>query len=366
MTTSYSQPIVDTKGLTKKYRGLVAVQQAEFSVQPGDVFGLLGPNGAGKTTIIRMLLGLVKPTTGLATLFGMNIATHRREILKRTSAIVEAPALYPHLTGWENLQVMGLSAGITDTKRLEWALDQMAMTPHAKTRYKTYSLGMKQRLCIAAALLTDPQLIILDEPTNGLDPAGMRGIRELIRGLAAQGRTVFLSSHLLNEVEQVCNRVAIINQGQIIAQGLVNELLSASSFIQLKVHPDELAKAVPILQNQPWLKNVRVSPDGYVLVDGVASQGAAINQTLGREGVFASEIIPRTLSLEEFFLNVTNTGGPMPPQYPANFSGTIPPQPANFIAPAATPAQPPNFITPATPEQGTAGEPQQTRPKAQG
>lgn len=308
VSASGTSPVVATTDLTKRYRGIFAVNQAQFSVQPGDVFGLLGPNGAGKTTIIRMLLGLVKPTSGEARLFGLNIAEKRAEILRRTSAIVEAPALYPHLTGRENLQVMAHTAGINDPKRLDWALDQMDMTARAKDRYKTYSLGMKQRLCIAAALLTDPQLIILDEPTNGLDPAGMRDIRELIRRLAGQGRTVFLSSHLLNEVEQVCNRVAIINRGQIIAQGVVNELLSSSSFIQLKVHPEELEKAVVILQAQSWLKNARAE-NGYLLVDGTPAQGAAINQALGKEGIFASEIVPRTLSLEDFFLNVTGLGG---------------------------------------------------------
>jgi ABC-2 type transport system ATP-binding protein len=303
--------LISTHALTKVYRGFPAVSQASFEVQPGDVFGLLGPNGAGKTTVIRMLLGLVKPTSGTAVLFGKDIAHDKPEILRRTAAIVESPALYPHLTGWENLRVMALSAGVNDPKRLEWALEQMDMRDRAKDRYRTYSLGMKQRLCIAAALLTDPQLIILDEPTNGLDPAGMRDIRQLIRQLADQGRTVLLSSHLLNEVEQVCNRVAIIVRGQIIAQGVVNEMLAASSYIQLRVHPSEVEQALGLLRAQDWLKNVRVQNE-YILVDGAPGQGAAINQMLGQNGIFAGEIIPRTLSLEDFFLNVTAQPQPAP------------------------------------------------------
>ena len=215
-----NEPLINVTGLSKRFKGRLVVNQAQFVVQPGDVFGLLGPNGAGKTTIIRMLLGLVTPTAGRAVVFGHDVATDRAAVLRQTAAIVEAPALYPHLTGWENLRVMALSSGISDPKRMTWALDQMNLKDRANDRFRTYSLGMKQRLCIAAALLTDPQLIILDEPTNGLDPAGMRDIRELIRTLSGQGRTVLISSHLLNEVQQVCNRVAIIESGRIVTQGL--------------------------------------------------------------------------------------------------------------------------------------------------
>jgi ABC-2 type transport system ATP-binding protein len=326
------EPIVATQELTKRYKNKFAVNQANFTVMPGDVFGLLGPNGAGKTTIIRMLLGLVKPTSGRALVFGADILTNRKMILGKTSAIVEAPALYPHLTGWDNLQVMAYSAGVSDTQKMRQALAQMGLSDRAKDKFQTYSLGMKQRLCIAAALLTDPQLIILDEPTNGLDPAGIQSIRELIRQLAGQGRTVFLSSHLLNEVQQVCNRVAIIERGRIIAQGLVNEMLASQNFIQLRLpHPD-FERAVQVLHELEFARNAR--PYGeYLIIDGAAGRGAELNRALGRVGIYPSEIIPRHLTLEEFFLSVTNQplvpapNGPVPPG-----PGGLPPQEASTHA----------------------------------
>ncbi len=317
MSSTGQEPLIATYGLTKSFRGKLAVNQVQFIVQPGDVFGLLGPNGAGKTTIIRMLLGLIRPSEGRAMLFGKDIELDRASILRRTSAIVEAPALYPHLSGWDNLRVMGQMSGVTDPKRLEWALDQMGLLDRSKDRFRTYSLGMKQRLCIAAALLTDPLLIILDEPTNGLDPAGMRDIRELIKTLSAQGRTVFLSSHLLNEVQQVCNRVAIINSGTIIAQGIVDDLLASRSFVQLRIHPTEIEVALNILQGLQWVKSVRRENE-CLMVEGPITQGAALNRALGQADIFASEIIPRSISLEEYFLSVTG-------QLPADYSGYGPP-----------------------------------------
>ncbi len=322
-------PLITTIGLSKSFKGRLVVNQAEFVVQPGDVFGLLGPNGAGKTTIIRMLLGLVKPTAGRAMLFGVDIATNRAEVLKKTSAIVEAPALYPHLNGWDNLRVMALSAGINDKQRMAWAMDQMGLTARANDRFKTYSLGMKQRLCIAAALLTDPQLIVLDEPTNGLDPAGMRDVRELIQTLSSQNRTVLVSSHLLNEVQQVCNRVAIIEAGRIVTQGLVSEMVSARSFIKIKVQPAEFNQAGAILNQLPWVAGLRQEGD-YLVVEGPATYGAAINQALGQAGIFASEIIPRSQSLEEYFLSVTGQNHPLAASYPPM---PVAPGPANIYQP---------------------------------
>ncbi len=321
---SDNEPLIATYQLTKRYKGKLAVDQAQFRVERGDVFGLLGPNGAGKTTIIRMLLGLVKPTEGRAMLFGKDIETNRSHILRRTSAIVEAPALYPYLSGWDNLRVMARMSGITDRQRLEWALDQMGLLDQAKVRFRNYSLGMKQRLCIAAALLTDPQLIILDEPTNGLDPAGMRDIRELIKQLAAQGRTVFLSSHLLNEVEQVCNRVAIIERGTIVTQGRVEELLAKRTFVHLRIHPTDIERAEEILRNLAWVKSLRQEGE-YLIVEGPLNQGEALNRALGEAGIYASEIVPRSLSLEEYFLSVTGQLQAAYPTLPASISASVTP-----------------------------------------
>jgi ABC-2 type transport system ATP-binding protein len=263
-------------------------------------------------------------------LFGSDIATDRKRILAKTSAIVEAPSLYPHLSGWDNMKVMAYTAGVTDEAKMRQALGQMGLSDRARDKFQTYSLGMKQRLCIAAALLTDPQLIILDEPTNGLDPAGIQSIRELIKGLAAQGRTVFLSSHLLNEVQQVCNRVAIIERGTIIAQGLVEEMLASQNNIQLRVPAGDFGKALETLQGLEYAQSARPAGE-YIVVDGAASRGADLNRTLAQAGIYPSEIIPRHLTLEEFFLSVTNRA--MPP-------GAYPPPPPGY-GPMPYPAQPP-------------------------
>jgi ABC-2 type transport system ATP-binding protein len=217
---------------------------------------------------------------------------------------VEAPALYPGLSGRENLKVMAMVAGVRDPAKIEEVLEKMNLAARANDRFGTYSLGMKQRLCIAAALLTDPQLVILDEPTNGLDPAGMAEIRNLIKELAGQGRTVFLSSHLLNEVQQVCNRVAVIQRGQIISQGLLDELLAGKTSISVKVLPGDWENARTILQSQGWAERLHVEVDCLV-VDGPATEGVAINRALAMQGVFAAEIFSRTQSLEEYYLELT-------------------------------------------------------------
>lgn len=300
-----SDPVVQIEGLTKTFKNNAAVNNVSFEVKAGDVFGLLGPNGAGKTTIIRMMLGLVKPSSGRAILFGQDVATHKNSILPKTSAIIESPALYPHLNGWENLRVMGQMVGVTDSSQIEWSLRRMNMIERADARFETYSLGMKQRMCIAAALLTDPELIILDEPTNGLDPAGIHDIRDLIKSLAEEGRTVFLSSHLLNEVQQVCNRVAIIQRGRIIAQGVVEEMLAARSFISFRVAPAEIEKAKELIGGLAWVKAIRQQGDNSLVVDGNIGQSAELNRVLSQAGIYVSELIPRNISLEEYFLQVT-------------------------------------------------------------
>ncbi len=307
-TTTHSSPatplVVRANGLGKRFKKKFAVKEVDLEVHPGDVFGLLGPNGAGKTTIIRMLLGLLRPSEGEARVFGFDPMRQRAEVLRRVSAIVESPALYPGLTGRDNLKAMALNAGVRNPAKIEEVLERMNLTARAEDRFGTYSLGMKQRLCIAAALLTDPQLVILDEPTNGLDPAGMAEIRNLIKELAGQGRTVFLSSHLLNEVQQVCNRVAVIQHGKIIAQGLVEELVSSKTSVQIKVVPGDWEKAKQILQRQGWANQLRAEGD-CLIIDGPISQGAAINKALATNGVFAAEIYARSQSLEEYYLDLT-------------------------------------------------------------
>jgi ABC-2 type transport system ATP-binding protein len=297
---------VRLSGLTKRFKRRLAVNQADLEVQPGDIFGLLGPNGAGKTTIIRMLLGLIAPTSGQVAVFGYDPMRQRAAVLARLAALVESPALYPGLSGRANLRAMALLSGVDDSTRIEQVLDQMSLAPHAGARFGTYSLGMKQRLCIAAALLTDPQLLILDEPTNGLDPEGMADIRRLIVEFVAQGRTVFLSSHLLHEVQQICNRVAVIQHGRIIVQGRVAELLAGQQAIRVRVAPDERERAGQALAGAGWSDRSR-DTEPYLLVAEPPDAGAAINRALAGAGIFAGEITPHSQSLEEYYMSLVAT-----------------------------------------------------------
>jgi ABC-2 type transport system ATP-binding protein len=312
------EPAIRISGLSKRFKKSMAVNRASFIVQPGDVFGLLGPNGAGKTTIIRMLLGLIRPTDGRATVLGFDPVQQRSAALQRVAAIVEAPALYPGLTARDNLRAMALASGLTKPEqRIDEVLELLGLQGRSKDKFKAFSLGMKQRLCIAATLLTDPQLIILDEPTNGLDPAGMAEVRQLIKDLAATGRTVLLSSHLLHEVQQICNRVAVIQRGQIIVEGLVSELLAGKSSIRVKVLPDEWESANQILQKAGWAGRLS-SEEGYLVVAAEAHEGRLINQALVSQGIFANEVTLHNQSLEEYYLDLT---GPSAVQSPAQEQG---------------------------------------------
>lgn len=321
--SSENSPVVTTLQLTKQFGRAFAVNTANFEVMPGDVFGLLGPNGAGKTTIIRMLLGLIKPTGGQAKVFGFDTITQRAEVLARVSAIVEAPALYPGLNGYNNLMAMALASGIDKPERkINEVLGRMGLSARAKDKFSTYSLGMKQRLCVAAALLTDPQLIILDEPTNGLDPAGMAEIRNLINDLASQGRTVLLSSHLLHEVQQVCNRVAIIQQGSIIVQGRVEDLLAGKTSIHVHVQQHEWEKAWYALQTAGYGARLRAEGQ-FLIISGAATDGVEINRVLATNDIYAGEISPRSQSLEEFYLSLTSNYMPYPMQPVAPFPGGV-------------------------------------------
>jgi ABC-2 type transport system ATP-binding protein len=290
--------------LGKRFGRVTAVRSASFAVRPGDVFGLLGPNGAGKTTIIRMIVGLMNPDQGSVRVFGFDPIQQRREVLVRSSTILESPALYPRLSGYDNLVAMGYASGVHDRKKIAEVLHTVNMLERASDRFETYSLGMKQRLCIAASLLTDPQLIILDEPTNGLDAAGMRDVRELIRTLGQQGRTVMLSSHLMHEVQQVCNRVAILQKGVVIAEGTVQDLLVAQGNIRIRVAPTELATAQRLLEEQGWAGKISVE-NGHLQVSAPAEQGGELNRLLATQGIYAGEIVPEKRSLEEIYLELT-------------------------------------------------------------
>jgi ABC-type multidrug transport system ATPase subunit len=229
--------VIKATHLSKCFGGLTAVDELSFSVNEGDIYGFLGQNGAGKSTTIRMLLTLVEPTDGDIEIFGMDLRSHRKEILRKTGAVIERPDLYKYLTAFENISLFSKMSDVKiPGKKLLEHLDQVGLADRAHSKVKTYSLGMKQRLGIAVALVNDPQLVILDEPTNGLDPQGIADIRNLILHLSRhQGRTVFVSSHLLSEIELIANRMLIIDRGKKIVEGTVDELFTTAEMIKLQV-----------------------------------------------------------------------------------------------------------------------------------
>jgi ABC-2 type transport system ATP-binding protein len=314
-----SNVIISTRRLTKVFGKLVAVNDLHLEVMRGDVFGFLGPNGSGKTTTIRMLLGLIRPTAGRAILFGMDNAYQLAEIQQRIGAIVETPVFYPYLSGLDNLRVIAASSGMRlgpiNDRRLEEVLEIVELKSYEKLAYRKYSLGMKQRLGIAAALLTDPELVLLDEPTNGLDPAGMIEIRRLIQRLSALGKTIFLSSHILYEVQQVCNRVAILQRGNLVKQGNVSELLQATQQIEVRMTTEEATQqALGTLQEAreqgaDWIRQVTILPrpqgSHVLVVDAPTNRSAEVNALLAQRHLFAAELHPREGSLEEVFLELT-------------------------------------------------------------
>ena len=314
-----SEIIIDTERLTKAYGKLVAVNDLHVQVMRGDVFGFLGPNGAGKSTTIRMLLGLVRPTAGRAILFGMDTAYQMPTILRHVGAMIEMPVFYPYLTGIDNLRVVavasGMVAGRANQRRIEEVLELVELKKQARMAYRKYSLGMKQRLGIASALLIDPELVLLDEPTNGLDPAGMYEIRQLIQRLTSLGKTIFLSSHLLHEVQQVCNRVAILQQGNLIKQGNVRELLRGKEQVQVCLkNTDELEQAQVVLEQARerganWIGLVCAEKDRQgqemLRIDAPRTYSAEINRLLAQEGLFATELHPYEGSLEDVYLQLT-------------------------------------------------------------
>ena len=305
---SVSAPPIHTENLTKHFgRGkkrIEAVRNVHLTVEPGQVYGFLGPNGAGKTTTIRMLLRLLHPTAGRATIYGQDVERHP-EVLRRVGAIVEGASFYNFLSARRNLEVLMRTADRYDPARIDSLLAQVGLAERKHQRVKGYSTGMKQRLGLAAALLGDPDLLILDEPTNGLDPSGMHEIREFIRELATeQGKTIFLSSHLLSEVEQICDRVAIIQRGAIVREGAVSDLLEAKMALRVEARPLEAAVAVlsedwPVSANATWL-SVQAAHDDI----------PAIVRTLVSNNIDIYQITGQRQSLEEYFLSVVSEEAP--------------------------------------------------------
>lgn len=297
--------ILRTTNLGKRYKNRWAAQEINLEVRRGDVFGFLGPNGAGKSTSIRMILSLIKPTTGSVELFGHDLFQERERALKNVAGIVEKPDFYLYLSAFRNMQIAGsLTLGYTpEDKKVMETLDIVGLAERSKDKVKTFSHGMKQRLGIAQALLCDPQLIMLDEPTNGLDPQGMKEVRELIIRLTTErGITVFLSSHLLNEVEQVATRMAIINKGKMIVQGSVEELLMANANkVLFKVEP--LKKTFAALGKMKNVSEATLTEEGIIAKIDPKHIPSVINELVKAKCKIFS-VQPKH-SLEEYFLDVT-------------------------------------------------------------
>jgi ABC-2 type transport system ATP-binding protein len=296
-------PPVAARGLVKRYGELTAVDGVDLTVERGDVFGYLGPNGAGKTTSLRMLLGLIRPTEGRALLFGRDPLDVGARALDGVAGFVEGPRFYPYLSGRRNLRLLGDLDGGVPATRIEEVLELVDLRDRAKDKVGGYSHGMKQRLGIAASLLRDPQLLLLDEPTTGLDPAGMRDMRALVKRLAGNGITILLSSHLLAEVEELCNRVAIIRSGRIIYEGLLAELLqSAAGGYRLRASDPERARAVLLARG---VAGVSLDRDGELRFAADAALVESLTIALGSAGIGISALVPQTATLEELFLGMT-------------------------------------------------------------
>jgi len=302
---------VETRGLTTRFGTRVAVDAVDLRVPRATAFGFLGPNGAGKTTLIRTLLGLIRPTSGSWSMLGRPMPQERSIALRRVGAIVEEPKFHPHLTGRENLRIIAAARETAADARIPGALDRVGLTPRADERVAKYSMGMRQRLGVARCLLADPMLLILDEPMNGLDPAGIQEFREMVANLVQEDRTVFLSSHLLDEVEKTCEHVAIIDRGRILMQGQVSDIArTGQPTIRIRCGDPDAAAAV--IRSVPDVRQATREDDTVVVVlrgeAGSTNDGlvAELNRQLVGAGVAVFAIEPERVSLEERFLELTS------------------------------------------------------------
>jgi ABC-2 type transport system ATP-binding protein len=293
---SETQYVVETSGLTKSFGSRLAVDRVDLRIPRASAFGYLGPNGAGKTTLIRMLLGLTKPSAGTIRLLGRPIPDERADALARIGAIVEEPKFHPFLTGRENLHIVAAARDRAADRRIGPVLERVGLTHRADDKVGSYSQGMRQRLGVARCLLADPELLILDEPTNGLDPAGIEEFRGLVRELVDEGRTVVLSSHLLGEVERICDAIAIVDRGRVVVQGPISQLTGDADTILVSTSDDTAAQA--LVGGELLEHGLRVSLDG--------TTAAAINRRLVEAGFDVNRLEPERISLERRFLEITS------------------------------------------------------------
>jgi ABC-2 type transport system ATP-binding protein len=303
-----TSPMIETEGLTKRFGERVAVGGIDLRVPRGSAFGFLGHNGAGKTTAIRMLLGLTRADSGAMRISGRPVPQDRAAVLARVGAVVEEPHFHGHLTGRENLEIVAAVRGPEAWPRIDGALHRVGLSDRAKDRVKTYSQGMRQRLGVARCMLADPELLILDEPMNGLDPGGIQEFRAMVAELVGEGRTVFLSSHLLDEVEKTCDAVAMIDQGRLIAQGPIAELLSGAR-AELVIGCDDPMLALQVLSGASVVAHAEQFNGGVRLRLSDADAAAAINARLVHAGVGVSRLEPVRESLEQHFLEMTTRVG---------------------------------------------------------
>jgi len=298
-----SVPAVEARGLVKRYGHVTAVDNVDLTVRAGDVYGYLGPNGAGKTTSLRMLLGLIRPDEGSAKLFGRDPLVDGARALDRVAGFVEAPRFYPYLSGRRNLELVAALDGGDAGERIEDALQTVELTSRQEDKVKGYSHGMRQRLGIAGALLRDPLLLLLDEPTTGLDPAGMRDMRALVHRLAGEGITVLLSSHLMSEVEDLCDRVAIVSRGRVIYEGALDELIATTAGrYELRTTDDQ--RAAVVARGAEGISDVAAAERGLTF-SGEERAVAALSLELAQAGIGLQALVPRTASLEELFFRLT-------------------------------------------------------------
>ena len=293
---------ITCSGLTKRFKNLTAVDGLDLEVGRGEIFGFLGPNGAGKSTTLRMMVGLIRPTRGSVRVMGHDVWREHVKAMKRVGAMIEAPAFYKYLSGRDNLRILANTGGRYSKKDIDAALDIVGLLDRARDKVKAYSQGMRQRLGIALAVIGKPELVLLDEPTNGLDPQGMKEVRELIRRLAAEiGLTVFLSSHLLHEVEQTCTRIAVIDKGKLIACGAVEDLLRGENVYRVTV--DRVDLALGLLEQTEWAR-IAAQSDGSLDVELDGRGSAELNRMLVEGGVGVSALAPIKTSLEELYMNL--------------------------------------------------------------
>jgi len=295
------ESILTINNLTKKFGYLTAVKDLSFTINKGNVYGILGPNGSGKSTTLGVVLNVVNKTSGDFQWFDGNITTH--DALKKVGAIIENPNFYPYMSGYDNLRLVCKIKGV-DISKIDEKLEIVGLTDRKGSKFKTYSLGMKQRLAIASALLNDPEILILDEPTNGLDPQGIHQIRQIIKDIANEGTTILLASHLLDEVEKVCTHVVVLRKGEKLYSGRVDEMISSHGFFELKTDKhDELIK---ILEEEESFGNIKVEEGLITAFLENPMEASTFNKLMFKKGITLSHLVKRKQSLEEQFLQLTD------------------------------------------------------------